>query len=88
MRSRANIYSIEQCLLLSFINPANKVPGVQIGHAPWIISSHRLTINTTKNALKNSNSQKRRDPELTNLVCSNGFVIPYTNMQVSIYEKL
>ena len=27
-----------------FINPANHAPGVKNGPAPWVISSHRLTI--------------------------------------------
>ena len=44
MRPRAYIFSMYQCLVVPYINPANHAPGAQIGHAPGVISSHRLTM--------------------------------------------
>ena len=32
---------------VSYINPANHVPGVQIGNAPGVISFHRLIVGKT-----------------------------------------
>ena len=39
-------FSILECLLISYINPANHTPGVQIGHSMGVIYSHRLVIKT------------------------------------------
>ena len=39
MRPRANIFSMQQYLVVSYVKPANHAPGVQIGHAPGVISS-------------------------------------------------
>ena len=33
MRPRAFIFCVKQCLVIPFIIPANRDPGVQIGHA-------------------------------------------------------
>ena len=42
MRPTAYIFSMQQYLVVPYINPANQVPRVQTGHAPGVISSHRL----------------------------------------------
>ena len=47
MRPTTYIFSIEQCLVVPYINPANEAPGVQTGHAPGVISSQRLKIGKT-----------------------------------------
>ena len=33
MRPRAYIFSMYQCLVVSYINPASQAPGAQTGHA-------------------------------------------------------
>ena len=34
--------------MVPYINPANEAPGVQTGHAPGVISSHRLIMEKTE----------------------------------------
>ena len=43
MRPTAYIFSVQQCLVVPYINPANQDPGVKTGHGSGVISSHRLT---------------------------------------------
>ena len=40
MRPRANRLSMKQSKVVSYINPANHAPLVQIGHIPGVISSY------------------------------------------------
>ena len=42
MRPTAHIFSMLQCVVVPYINPANDAPGVQIGHALGVIYSQRL----------------------------------------------
>ena len=44
MRPSAYIFSMLQCIVFPFINPANHDPGVQIGHCMGVICSIRLVI--------------------------------------------
>ena len=48
MGPRANISNMKQCLVVSYINPANRAPRVLIGHAPGIINSHTYNRKTLK----------------------------------------
>ena len=49
-------------------NPANHAPGIQIGHAPGVIYSHRLIM---EKKLKRSSFLKPLGPQLVYLVCYN-----------------
>ena len=44
MRPTVNIFSMQQCLVVSYINPANQAPGVQTGQALGVIIPHRLVM--------------------------------------------
>ena len=37
MRPTAYIFSMSQCLVVLYVNPANQAPGVQTGHTPGVI---------------------------------------------------
>ena len=41
LNSKACIFSMQQCLVVPYINPANHVPGVQIGYAPGASSAKK-----------------------------------------------
>ena len=62
------IFCMWQWLMVLYINCANHVPGVKIGHALGVDSLHRPTIGKTKK----SSSLKPLGPQLCYLVCSNG----------------
>ena len=51
-RPKTYIFSMQQRLVVPFINPANHAPWVQVGHAPGVIGLHRLIIG--KNVKKSS----------------------------------
>ena len=40
-RPKACIFSMQQCLVVPYINPANHVPGVQIGYTPGASSAKK-----------------------------------------------
>ena len=48
MRPSAYIFSMKQCLVVPYINPASQAPVVQTGHAPRVIISHRLIMEKLK----------------------------------------
>ena len=48
-RPTAYIFSMLQWLVVSYINPANQVPGVKTCHTLGMKSSHRLIVGKTKN---------------------------------------
>ena len=48
-RPEACLFSMKQCLVVPYINPANHAPWVQIGYTPGVINSHRITIGKLKN---------------------------------------
>ena len=41
MRPTAYIFSLEQCLVVPYINRSNQAPGVQTGYAPGVICLYR-----------------------------------------------
>ena len=45
---KACIFGMKQFLEVPYINPANHIAGVKIGHAPGVISSHRLIVGKHK----------------------------------------
>ena len=47
MGLRAYIFSMYQCLVVPYINPANQAPGAQTAHAPGVINIHRLIMGKT-----------------------------------------
>ena len=51
MRLRAKRLSMELCLVVSYINPANPAPGVQTGHTMGVIISHTYNGINLKNLL-------------------------------------
>ena len=52
MRPTAYIFSMCQCLVVPYIDPAKHVPGVKIGHALGVISFHTYNRGNFKKSSK------------------------------------